>query len=219
MTITTESTDVRLSRATWANPHLANDPAYAEAFSLWVSGKPWEVITEATGVGYASGWLFCIRTALVLNEPEALVDLGSMSRTQAANRVAEMRLDDGDSWGRIMARTGVAEGQVRKLFTEKTNVYSEGLRNGKGGRFYQGNAEAYDPAPKVGWVRKAEASAELPAQIIKGLLEAGSLEGGDVAELEGMSLKDLKSLAKSFGLPTSGKKVDLVARVAQAYAA
>lgn len=212
------TTTLKFSRATWANPSLADDPAYAEAFALWVAGQPWKVITEATGVGYASGWLFCERVALLLNEPEAVVDLTGLTETQAANKIAEMRLVEGNSWGRIMARTGLTEGSARKLFTMKTNVHSEGLRNGKGGRFYQGNAEAYEPAPKVGWVRKTDAEAALPAEIVRGLVEAGSLEGADVDELEGMTVKALRSMAKSFGLSTAGSKADLVARVAQAYA-
>jgi hypothetical protein len=215
--MSTKST-VKFSNANWAQSK-AEDPAYQACFANWVAGMPWKTNTEATGVGYASGWLFCVRMALLLNEPDQAVSLEGLTETQAANRIAEMRLAEGNSWGRIMARTGLTETSCRKLFEQKTGVFSEGLRNGKGGRFLGGNAEAYAPAPKVGWVRKADAEASLPAEIVAGLLAANAIEAADVEELQGMTLKALRGMAKAFGLPTAGTKADLVARIAEAYAA
>lgn len=209
MTIT-----LKFSQADWANTDQPNK-AYKHLADLLAKGTKWKAAQKLSGVGYASGWLFVQR----LNMPKdqrISVDPANPAATVAAIRHA--RLVEGNSWGLIMARTGLPEGQVRACFTEATNVQSEGLRNGKGGRFLQDNAEAYAPAPKVGWVRPNPECQALPAEILAGLLEAGAVESADVAELQGMNAKDLKAFAKSLGLSTAGKKEALVARIAEAYA-
>ncbi len=70
-----------------------------------------------------------------------------------------------------MARTGLPEGQVRKAFELGTNIFSEGLRNGKGGRFLADDGKPYAPAPKVGYVRLTEKGATVDP-IIAGRIAA-----------------------------------------------
>ena len=190
------------------------DPAYLHAYELETQGTPWKAITKLTGVGYNGGWVFCRRMDFA--KAGTLIDLATLSDTQAQAKVFECR-ERGESWGLISARCGIPESAVRKAFTTKANVDHHGLRNGRGGRFYQGNAEAYAPAPKVGWVRPTEANVSLPSFIKAGLLKAG-VGDAEATEISQMSLKDLRSMAKSLGLPTAGTKKDLAERVGAAFA-
>ncbi len=206
---------IKFSAADWANT-ASPAKAYAHLADLIGKGTPWKAAQRLSGVGYASGWLFVTRLGLA-EADRIQVDPSDSAATVAAIRHA--RLVEGNSWGLLMARTGLPEGQVRGCFTAATNVQSEGLRNGRGGRYLQGNAEAYKPAPKVGWVRPTEAGVKLPAEILAGLLEAGAVDGADVDELKAMNLKGLQAFAKSLGLKAGGSKASLVARIAEAYAA
>lgn len=211
MTITT----LKFSQADWANTDQPNK-AYQHLADCLAKGMKWKEAQRLSGVGYASGWLFVQRLKMPKDQ-RISVDPTNPAATIAAIRHA--RLVEKQSWGLIMARTGLPEGQVRACFTQATNVQSEGLRNGKGGRYFQDNAEAYAPAPKVGWVRPTEAGVRLPAEILAGLVEAGAVTGTDVAELKAMNIKELRSFAKSLGLPASGSKEALVTAIAEAYAA
>jgi hypothetical protein len=210
MTITT----LKFSQADWANV-ATPAKAYKHLADLLAKGTKWKDAQRLSGVGYASGWLFVQR----LNLPkDRLISVDPTNPQPTIDAIRHARLVEEESWGMIMARTGLPEGQVRACFTQATNVQSEGLRNGHGGRYLQGNAEAYKPAPPVGWVRPNE-GATLPAEILARLLEAGAVESADVDELQGMNAKALKAFAKSLGLPINGSKQVLVARIAEAYAA
>lgn len=46
----------------------------------------------------------------------------------------------GHSWGVISVLANVPESRVRKIWAEATNLKSQGLRTGKGGRFYYGDS-------------------------------------------------------------------------------
>jgi hypothetical protein len=207
-------TTIRTSGAEWARVGEDATDTMKHVLDLHGQGVGWKAIKRLTGVGYSPAWLFVTRSQYLAEG--GLISLDSVA---AAKPIVAARRAEGDSWGRIAARCGVPEGQVRRLFTEATNVDHQGLRNGHGGRFLQNNAEAYAPAPKVGWVRPQAEGTPLPEFILAGLLKAGAIESADVEEIQAMSLNDLRKMAKSLSLPTAGTKKDLVARIAQAYAA
>jgi hypothetical protein len=207
-------TNIKSSNADWVRVGDDAHPDYVHAETLLAQGVPWKQVTRLTGVGYSSGWLFVQRRRFAAEG--GLIDLASQSVAQAKPIVAQRRAE-GESWGLIAARCGTPEGLVRRLFTEATNVDHQGLRNGHGGRFYQGNAEAYAPAPKVGWVRTPLAPKDLPNFIKAGLLKAGVGEA-EATELSTMKLNELRAMAKSLGLPTAGTKKDLAEAIGQAFA-
>lgn len=214
----TELTNTKATTAAWGKALGDMPEAYQQAIALRAAGVTWKVVTEETGVGYASGWLAEQRVKFIAEKRDGLLlpaDVAKMTPSAFNAWVTERRLTHDESWGTIMSLCGVPEGRVRAGFEVKTNVFSEGLRNGKGGRFLAGNAEAYAPAPKVGWVRKAEPSAILPAEIMAGLVKAG-VATEDVEELAGMTKTALAAFAKGLGLKASGSKPTLIARIAEA---
>lgn len=72
----------------------------------------------------------------------------------------------GQSWGLIMARTGLAEGSVRKIYTDSTGEATQGLRVGKGGRLPSDPkvaAKVARPAAKAPAAKKAAPAKAKPA--------------------------------------------------------
>lgn len=205
---------IKFTLADWGKPVAEMSPEYQAAIALRAEGKPWKIVTAETGVGYASGWLAEQRASLAADQ---VISVDPANPKALCDAVKHARLAENNSWGTLMVRTGLPETQVRRAFELATNVFSEGLRNGKGGRFLANNAEAYAPAPKVGWVRKAESGAPLPAEIVAGLVKAG-VRTEDVAELGGLKVGELRAMAEDLGLDPSGKKADLINRLAEALA-
>lgn len=205
---------VKFTQAEWGMPVDRMSSAYQELVKLRAEGKSWKFVTQETGIGYASGWLAEQRCKLPTDQ---LIPVDPADVPALCAAVRHARLVEGNSWGRIMVRTGLPEGAVSRAFELATNVQRAGLRNGKGGRFLHDNAEAYAPAPKVGWVRKTSADAALPEEIRVGLIQAGALPA-DLDELEGMTTKALKAFAQALDLASSGKKDVLIARIASAMA-
>lgn len=202
---------IKFTLAEWGKAPKDLSPEYKAMLALRGKGVAWKLVTAETGVGYASGWLCEARANLAA---EQVIKVDPTKPEDVVKAIVHARLVENNSWGLLMARTGLPEVQVRRAFEQGTNVFSEGLRNGKGGRFLQDNAEAYAPAPKVGWVRTAD-GASLPNEIKQGLIKAGALPA-DVAELDAMTAKALKAMAADFGLDPSGKKADLVERIGKA---
>lgn len=207
---------VKFSLADWAKPQAEMTKAFKQVIALRAKGVSWKEVTAETGVGYASGWLAEQRANL---DPKQVIKVDPTNVPALCQAIRHARLAENNSWGLLMVRTGLPETQVRRAFELATNIQSEGLRNGKGGRFLEDNADAYAPAPKVGWVRRLEDGAPLPEEIRSGLIKAGVL-AEDVAELSGMSAAALKAMHKEL-LPevkVPAKKADVIASLAQALA-
>jgi hypothetical protein len=122
-----------------------------EKASKWLLADSSRKVKEALaqfGVPYGTFWLY--------HERQVLLATGTTVHTQAeiakhggydgawfSNQVHAYH-EAGLSWGSIMVRFdeanpfGVSEAKVRKGFERKANVQSEGLRTGKGGRFFGG---------------------------------------------------------------------------------
>lgn len=108
----------------------------------------------ADSIGYARGWLIVRRAYLEANQPELLVDVAGMTEAARAKAEASHKLGEFDpvrqvhapvianlkddkqlSWGEIMCRTGLTEGQCRKAYRATDAKKDLGIRNGHGGRF------------------------------------------------------------------------------------
>lgn len=92
-------------------------------------------------LSYSPVWNFSAwRTAQL---DGSAIDCSSMSEKQFSVKVRSLREASGLSWGTIMVLTNRTEGQVRRAYTERTNVQSEGTRIGQGGRFLGDEEELY----------------------------------------------------------------------------
>lgn len=104
-------------------------------------------------LSYSQVWLFHTRR----NMPEAEYITATQGSDEWFAAITQARNADQQSWGYIAVRCNAPEGQVRKAFTEKTGLRSQGLRINHGGRFldrdpvlYQGEHKAIGVAiPKT----------------------------------------------------------------------
>lgn len=134
------------------------------------SGRvPWDKIEQEAGtkVGYSRGWLVVRRAYVEQNMPTVLVDAeklfsdafkkaekeGKSSEFDKAKVlepvVVDMRDNKKLSWGEIMVRLGLPEGQVRKAYRSNGIRKDLGLRIGKGGRFAYDDGRLYEDNRKV----------------------------------------------------------------------
>ncbi len=104
-----------------------------EAADAIAGGMTRKAAQQKFDLNYSQLWLFTRRAEIV----EAGLDVEA-----TAENVRELRKDASLSWGEIACRCGVPESKVRKLFTETTDLKSQGQRIGKGGRFYYGERGA-----------------------------------------------------------------------------
>lgn len=93
---------------------------------------------------------------------------------QVAKKVVKER-NNGYSWGALMARTGIGEGRLRKMFEEETGESTKGNRIGKGGRYPAGME------PSSNGTAKAAAPAKKAAKATKGVAKAGKGDGAETA--------------------------------------
>lgn len=108
--------------------------------------------------------------------------------------------------GKIMVALDCTEGQVRKAIREGANVDDRGHRTGKGGRFFEGNAELYAEELRQSGT----------------LLERGSeltpTEQARMQRFAKLELAELKALATDWGVkvPKGTTKVKLAKLLATA---
>lgn len=114
-------------------------------------------------IGYSRGWLIVRRAQVEQQNLTEKLPTHTDERLQTARReelIRKLRDDQQLSWGEIMVRTGLTEGQVRKLYRKDGTKKDLGTRIGKGGRFayddgtlYTDNRKregAHIPVDKVG---------------------------------------------------------------------
>jgi len=108
-----------------------------QALAMRAEDKPWAEVLAATGLNYSQAWLFCERTNLSED-----MDLSEAFQTSPGSTVTAARAE-GNSWGLIAVRCNVPESRVRSEFAKATGNKSQGIRIGKGGRFYYGDQDLY----------------------------------------------------------------------------
>lgn len=170
------------------------------------AGTPWEQAFDACATKfnidrptYSQCWLnWASRN---LTDADRIAPEGKAIAAARAN---------GDSWGLIAVKAGVPESRVRKLFKEHTSIRSEGLRNGKGGRFLRDEEAYYNGEARFkGNAFAADRPIPSPAEL------AG------IDTLLTRSLKELRAEAKSMGLDTKGAKTkaDFALAISQGFTA
>lgn len=178
-------------------------------------------ITAETGLNYSQAWdhltrqqIVRVHTGLDL-KPVALAAMADPEKDglPSAAMLAFQRAiagcrTEGNSWGMIMQRFGVSEGIVRKAFKVATGTKSEGLRNGKGGRWLLD-----EPALYLG-DREATGIA-LPAPLPRSEVRAYARRL-DALESLPENRKGLVALAKDLGVPVKGNNEELAEAIRRA---
>lgn len=108
--------------------------------------------------------------------------------------------------GKIMVALDATEGQVRKAIREGANIDDRGHRTGKGGRFFEGNAELYSDELRTSGTHLQVGS------------ELSRTEQARMQRYARLGLAELKALAKDMGItvPKSTTKVRLAKLMATA---
>lgn len=158
----------------------------AEAVALKADGMKLKAIMAATGLNHSQVERAILKATLTEADVEAFEALG----TDLASRVKAGR-KNGLSWGLMGILAGVPEGQVRKAWTEGTNLESKGVRIGKGGRFAYG----YSGQPLYEETLKPTGT-EIP----KGAGLVGALKESRVQRIARMDISDLKVLGEQVGV-------------------
>lgn len=112
----------------------ARTKAIAKAVKMRADGAKWPEVLKATGLTHVAaeyGVLNATEKRRIAFTPENVVML---------------RDKEGRSWGYITVVTGQgsSESKVRNTYRDAANVESQGLRVGKGGRFYRRDQLLYD---------------------------------------------------------------------------
>ena len=126
---------------------IVGNPQVDEVTQQVLDGTmPLKAALHTLGMGYSKFWNHYASVRLAQQPSLAL------KATPAAIAAARNKGDEYSSWGWVMVRANVTEGQARKLYTQHTNIDSVGTRNGHGGRFagdeghlYLGPAKATGP--------------------------------------------------------------------------
>lgn len=119
----------------------------SEAYDAYVAGaKIKEVLAlefagedgEPDTLTYSQFWYF--QQSMELTDDQRIV--GSLDDAEVMVAVATAR-NEGDSWGRIAVRCQKPENAIRNAFKAATGLRSQGLRVGKGGRWFLNDQELY----------------------------------------------------------------------------
>jgi orotidine-5'-phosphate decarboxylase len=174
------------------------------ARTMRAEGVAWSKVLEETGLNYSQAWLYVERTNL-----PADLDLEAAFQADPKATVAAARAE-GNSWGLIAVRCNVPESQVRKQFKNGSGLLSQGLRIGKGGRFFLGEPELYvAELNKPGTAIAAES--DLP-------LRTRAITASRSQRMIHLDMKELKALAADYGIDTSkmNRKAQLVKAIISA---
>lgn len=103
---------------------------------------------------------------------------------------------EGQSWGVLAARAGVPESRVRKLFELNADHVSQGVRIGRGGRFYMGEPDLYQAELNPTGTQLT------PEQRGK---RAEAIDAAATQRLLRLDRSELRSLATDLGITFTGR--------------
>jgi hypothetical protein len=167
-----------------------NDPRYAKACEKAVKMRTaevpakWADVLKATGLSHSQAEFAVLRVT-------------EKRRMPATTENAKKLRAEGFSWGHISVILDTTEGAARRLFTEASGNESQGLRVGKGGRFYRREQLLYDGELKpVGTTipkgEKPDAVKHAAAQRLLKLVKADPEAARRIAVRYGVSLPEGK---------------------------
>ena len=178
------------------NPTIETFIAAAE---LAEGGATKAAIQEATGLNYSQLWRY-------LRSQELEAQGFEFHTTVDPELVAAYRRDTELSWGEIAVRfrtseahnlMGAPEGQIRKAWAQATGLKSQGLRIGKGGRFY------YEESGRPLYADELRPTGtEIPV----GAKLATALAEAEGQKLIRKDISELRSMAEAAGIEVKNAK-------------
>ncbi len=186
-----------------------SDKTLKQVLHLHEQGKTIKSIMETMELDYGTVWL-------AITDDELPANQRVKPNQQSSTKVKQLR-DGGDSWGLIRVKFGYAdytEGKIRKMFEEASGLKSQGLRIGKGGRFFNRDGRFYvDDHRKPGTAIKAGTPrAELDAIAAKvsgGRMKTGPSVNGSANPVRKATKK---APGKKVAKKTTAKKVTKTAK-------
>jgi lambda repressor-like predicted transcriptional regulator len=171
------------------------------ALELHKDGVAIKAILAETGLNYSQAWYF-IRTEILREQNLLVADAGPAD-------IKALR-DEGLSWGEIAVRCQLAESKIRRMFTESTDLKSQGLRIGKGGRFYYG--------PDRGRPLYTDGLQKTGTEIPKGAHYEAAVTAADSQKLIHWDMAELKAKAVELGItvPAKTTKASLASKIRKA---
>lgn len=184
--------------------------AIQEAVERLLGGDKIKDVLADTGLHYSPVWLAWRKAVLTAEAPELFVTAEVKASPAAlALEIADLRdkpqphpgqADQQCSWGEIAVRCQMPESRVRKLYTENTTLRSQGLRKGKGGRWFadfQGfyENELVKPGTEIPKGMTIEVAKEI----------APTVDQEAQRELLNLTHKELVALAKDYGIKVPGR--------------
>jgi hypothetical protein len=174
---------------------MANTDIIMEAAERVFAGEKIGAVLAETGLKYSPVWLTARWLELTAESPELFV-----AEPTAAKAVA-LR-DQGCSWGEIAVRFSPSaprafpESRVRAWFKEESGLKSQGLRTGRGGRYFAGRPEFYDG-------ELVRPGTEIPKDMpIEVAVSVATLIDHETQELLALGIKELRAMAKGLGIKT-----------------
>lgn len=175
---------------------MATSDIIMEAAQRIMAGEKIGAVLSDTGLKYSPVWLTARWLELTAEAPELF-----LAEPTAAVAV-KLREEEGCSWGEIAVRFSQAaprsfpESRVRAWFKQASGVRSEGLRIGKGGRWFAGEEEFYmDVLRKPG----TQIPADMPIAIAREV--ATKVDRDTITQgLLSLQVKELKALMADHGI-------------------
>lgn len=167
-----------------------NGKMLEKALAMHLEGAKLKAILEATKLNYSQAWYYIRSHEL---RQAGLLEKGTIT----GKRVVELRGED-HSWGEIAVRCQMAESKIRRMYTEATELKSQGQRIGKGGRFYYGPVDGY---PLYEDVLKPTGT-----QIPKGAPRAVALEAAGDQKLIHQDVQEIAKQATALGISLKAGK-------------
>lgn len=106
--------------------------------ALREEGTPWPDIAGKLEISQGKAMLLDLESQI---RPEDRIS-GDPDDTSFGKKIVKARDDQLLSWGQLMARTGLPESRLRKIYEDTTGNSTKGNRIGKGGRFPDGEGPA-----------------------------------------------------------------------------
>jgi len=176
--------------------------AEQQAVSMREEGATMKAIMAATNLNHSQAERAIMKATLTEADVASFeaggTDLGSRAQAGRAN---------GLSWGVMGILAGQPESAVRRAFTQATELKSQGLRIGRGGRFH------YDESGRPLYADELKATG---TAIPKGGTLGTAIKASFEQRLGRLDRAAVVRIAEQYGIPTKGATQILVKRIIKA---
>jgi hypothetical protein len=161
----------------------AEVPLLLKAVDLKMAGQKWADIKRQINIQHSKLDRAWYLQGILTECPEELVrrEFGTWPEARQQAFVADLR-NRGLSWGQVSLRVGLTEGATQTRFEAATGLSAQGTRNGRGGRYFDGEERYYEGNRRKFGVEfdKAQGKPD-PAKVVKDAEEATSILASRVA--------------------------------------